>query len=307
MGTVRLSTLLACSLIIVAALTSCSGSGYRSERYLAATLPPLNINPVAGSRPAGASPPAAAGTPVAAGGPGAAPTLDALGRVSVPVLLYHHLQVLSADAGTDWQDSTVSPDTFDEEMAYLAAHNYHSISVAALLACLEQGQPLPPNPVIVTFDDAWGDIYTVGYPILQKYGLTATLFVPANWIENVDGVLTWAQLEELQRAGMEIASHSMTHPYLTQSTPDMLTWELQDSKALLEKHSSKPVIALAYPFGLYDENVIQQTKTAGYRIAFTIEPGLWASRDQLLQLPRLNIGYGTDLDTFAAELQPSKQ
>jgi peptidoglycan/xylan/chitin deacetylase (PgdA/CDA1 family) len=280
----RVSALLACSLILVAAFaSSCSGSGYSNDRYLAATLSPLNIAPVAVSTP------------------------DALGRVRLPVLLYHHLQTLKANAGTDWEDSTVTPQAFEEQMAYLAAHNFHSISVADLLACLEQGRPLPENPVIITFDDAWEDIYAVGYPILRKHGLSATLFVPANWIENVDGTLSWAQIEEMDRAGMEIGSHTMTHPYLIKSTPEMLTWELENSKARLEKHTSKPVIALAYPFGLYDDNVIQQTKAAGYRAAFTIEPGLWASRDQLLQLPRLNISYGTDLDTFAAELQPTNR
>jgi peptidoglycan/xylan/chitin deacetylase (PgdA/CDA1 family) len=276
----RVSALLACSLILVAALaTSCSGSGYGSDRYLAATLPPLNITPVA------------------------APTPDAPGRVRVPVLLYHHLQTLKANAGTDWEDSTVTPQAFEEQMAYLAAHNFHSTSVADLIAYLEQGRPLPENPVIITFDDGWEETYTVGFPILRKYGLSATFFIPANWVENLDGTLSWAQIEEMDRAGMEIGSHTMTHPYLIKSTPEMLTWELENSKARLEKHTSKPVIALAYPFGLYDDNVIQQTKAAGYRAAFTIEPGLWASRDRIFQLPRIDIPYSTDLNTFAADLQ----
>ncbi len=302
----RSSAFSVCSLIILAALaTACSGSGYSNDRYLAATLPPLNITPVAGPLAVPGAAPAAGAGVVARPAPLTGPTPDASGRVLVPVLLYHHLQVLSADAGTDWEDSTVSPDTFDEEMGYLADHNFHSIKVADLLACLEEGRPLPENPVIITFDDAWEDVYTVGWPILRKYGLTATLFVPANWVENLDGVLTWAQLHELEQAGMEIQSHSMTHPYLTQSTPEMLTWELGDSKALLDKHAGTPIVALAYPFGLYDDNVVQQSLAAGYRIAFTIEPGLWASQDQVMQLPRLNIGYGTDLDTFAAEVQPA--
>ena len=230
----RLSTLLTCSLIIVAALaTSCSGSAYSNDRYLAATLPPLNITPVAGSASAAASMPVAAQTPVGAktsvDSPTSvgAPKTDAQGRILVPVLLYHHLQVLSADANTDWEDSTVTPETFDEEMAYLVAHNYHPITVAALLTALEEGGSLPENPVIISFDDGWEDIYTVGFPILRKHGLTATFFIAANWIENIDGVVSWEQLAEMEQAGMEIQSHTMTHPYLTQSEPAMLTWELE--------------------------------------------------------------------------------
>jgi peptidoglycan/xylan/chitin deacetylase (PgdA/CDA1 family) len=276
---VRVSACVACLLVVVALATSCSSSGFQTDRYLASPLPPLGITPVAG------------------------PPSDPSGRVRVPVLLYHHIQSLKANAGTDWEDSTVSPEAFDQQMAYLAEHKYHSICVVDLLASLQEGKPLPENPVMITFDDGWEEVYSAGYPILRKYGLGATLFIPANWIENLPGTLTWQQIEEMDKAGMEIASHSMTHPYLIKSTPAMLTWELQNSKARLEKHTSKPVVALAYPFGLYDDNVIVQTKAAGYLAAFTIERGVWASRDQIFKLPRIDIPYSVDLKTFASELQ----
>jgi peptidoglycan/xylan/chitin deacetylase (PgdA/CDA1 family) len=279
---VRALVRVACLLVVVALATSCSRSSFSADAYLASPLPPLGITPVA------------------------SPSPDLPARVHLPVLLYHHIQHLQANAGTDWEDSTVSPETFAEQMAYLAAHNFRSVSVADLIACLEQGKPLPENPVIITFDDGWEDVYTEALPVLRKHGLTATFFIPANWIENLPGTLTWQQIEEMDKAGMEIGSHSMTHPYLTKSKPDMLTWEIENSKARLEKHTSKPVIAFAYPFGLYDDNVIAETKAAGYQAAFTIERGIWAGRDRIFQLPRIDIPYSADLQTFAAELQADK-
>jgi peptidoglycan/xylan/chitin deacetylase (PgdA/CDA1 family) len=94
----------------------------------------------------------------------------------------------------------------------------------------------------------------------------------------------------------------MTHPYLTHLEADTLTRELEDSKALLEQHASGPVEVLAYPFGVYDDNVIVQTKAAGYRAAVTTDESLSVTLDNLFEMPRLTVPYGADLDTFKAML-----
>jgi peptidoglycan/xylan/chitin deacetylase (PgdA/CDA1 family) len=222
----------------------------------------------------------------------------------VPILMYHHIGTLSADAGSDWYSTTVTPEAFDEQMAYLAYHGYNTVKVMDLVDATEGRKALPQNPVVITFDDGWIDDYVSAFPVLQQYGMIASFFIPASWIGNLgDSTMSWAQIEELSRAGMEIGSHSMTHPYLTQSEPDVLTWELEGSKALLEEHTVGPVEVLAYPFGLYDDNVMAQTQAAGYRAALTVEEGLFDISDNLLQMPRLNVPYGGDLDTFKALLR----
>jgi peptidoglycan/xylan/chitin deacetylase (PgdA/CDA1 family) len=227
-----------------------------------------------------------------------------IASVQVPILLYHHIETLSEDAGSDWYNTTVTPEAFEEQMAYLAYHGYHTVKIMDLLAAFEGRKALPKNPVVITFDDGWIDCYDTAFPVLQKYGMTASFFIIAGSIGSIpaDHVMSWWEIEEMSQAGMEIGSHTMTHPYLTTLEPDMLASELQDSKALLEQHVAGPVEVLAYPFGLYDENVMVQTEAAGYRAALTIEDGLFDTSDNLLEMPRLTVPCGGNLDTFTALL-----
>jgi peptidoglycan/xylan/chitin deacetylase (PgdA/CDA1 family) len=229
--------------------------------------------------------------------------VEPIASAQVPILLYHHIGVLSQDAGSDWYDTTVTPDAFEEQMAYLAYNGYHTVKIMDLVAAVEGRKSLPEKPVVITFDDAWIDCYVSAFPVLQRYGMIASFFIPADWIGNLgESTMSWEQIEEMNRAGMEIGSHSMSHPYLTQSEPDMLTWELENSKALLEEHVAGPVEVLAYPFGLYDDNVIAQTKAAGYRAALTVEEGRFSIDDDLFRMPRLGVPYGRGLDYFTALL-----
>jgi peptidoglycan/xylan/chitin deacetylase (PgdA/CDA1 family) len=257
-------------------------------------------NPTASARPADQTS-FGVGTPE----PSPAPVLPE--RVRVPILMYHHIRVLSSKAGNDWREITVTPQEFSDQMAYLRDHNYQAIHLADLVAYFEHGTSLPQNPVIITFDDAWDDGYKIAYPILRKQGLTASFFVPANWITRVDGTLTWDQIAEMSANGIEFGSHSMTHPFLTKQKPGGLTWELETSKALLEKHTGKTVNILAYPYGFYDDRVLEATREAGYVAGVTIDRGIWATKDNLMTLRRIGIPYGISLKTFEIVLsQPGE-
>ena len=135
--------------------------------------------------------------------------------------------------------------------------------------------------------------------------MLATFFISTNWVENLDGVVSWAQIAEMSKGGMEFGSHSVTHPYLTTSEPDWLRAELEASKAALEEHTGKAVTALAYPFGLYDDTVMTAVREAGYRTACTIEQGWTVNAGQLLTLPRLWVYGWTTLGDFEALLRGS--
>jgi peptidoglycan/xylan/chitin deacetylase (PgdA/CDA1 family) len=104
---------------------------------------------------------------------------------------------------------------------------------------------------------------------------------------------------------MEFGSHSFTHPYLTTADPDWRKYELEESKSALEKHTGKTITALAYPYGLYDDTVIEAVKEAGYLTACTIDPGATATADTLLTLPRTWVYDWTTLEDFAGLLKSS--
>jgi peptidoglycan/xylan/chitin deacetylase (PgdA/CDA1 family) len=232
------------------------------------------------------------------------PQPEAISSVHVPILMYHHLEALSGDQASDpdYQQLFVAPQAFREQVAYLKDNGYHTITFAELVSAFNGEVSLPANPVIITFDDGWDDIYNVAYPILREHGMRATFFIPTNWVENLDGVATWAQIEEMSAGGMEFGSHSFTHPYLTTADPDWMKYEIEKSKSQLEEHTQKAVTAFAYPYGLYDDNVIAAVKEAGYLTACTIDAGATAKADELLTLPRVWVYDWTDLEGFAALL-----
>jgi len=94
----------------------------------------------------------------------------------------------------------------------------------------------------------------------------------------LDGPMSWAQVRALSDAGVEIGSHSVTHPVLAKLTDNAkLEHELFESKAQIEVHTGKPVVALAYPVGgpgAYSDRVIDVARRAGYRFGFTYESGV---------------------------------
>ena len=196
----------------------------------------------------------------------------------VPILMYHHVRYLAPAANRMWRGLTVDPAAFEVQMAYLVEHGYHTISFSDLADYFDRGKSLPDKPVILTFDDGWREQYTTVFPILRRYGLVATFFPPTQWVGNSSLTLTWAQIEEMSLAGMEFGSHTVNHHILPKETPDEVRRQLTQSKATLEQHTHKPVIALAYPTGAYSPAVVAWVPEAGYRAAVGIFPGVEQGR-----------------------------
>lgn len=222
---------------------------------------------------------------------------------SVPILMYHHLADLPSNASELNLTWTVAPKNFDAQMSWLAEHNFHTISMRQLVAYLKQRQPLPSKPIVISFDDGWEEQYVVAYPILRQYNLSGTFFVYTNPIDH-KLFLTWAQLQEMTAAGMDIQAHTLTHPHLRTLAPDAAFKEIADSKAILEKRLNKPVTAFAYPFGEYNAAVIDLVKRAGFDSAVTLAAGYKQRADELFTLHRIRISYNDTLANFAKQLPP---
>jgi peptidoglycan/xylan/chitin deacetylase (PgdA/CDA1 family) len=228
-------------------------------------------------------------------------TASSNGEAIVPILMYHHIADLPLDA-TELQTTwTVSPKNFDAQMQYLARNGFRTISMAQLVAHLKHRQPLPAKPIVISFDDGWQEQYTTAFPILTKYGLSGTFFVYTRPLDHTE-FMTWAQLQELVAAGMDIQSHSITHPHLRALAPDAAFKEIAESKAILEKRLGKPVIAFCYPFGEYNQAIIEMVKRAGYESAVTLASGYRQRADELYTLRRIRVSYRDTLDDFIKRL-----
>ncbi len=215
----------------------------------------------------------------------------------IPILMYHHLAILPSGATTLDRTWTVAPKNFEAQMEWLAGHGYHAITMVQVVAHLKRGQNLPTKPVVITFDDGWEEGYTVAFPILKRLGLTGTFFVYTNAIGR-SAFIKWPALEEMSAAGMDIQSHSLSHPHLRALDANAAAKELAESKGILEKRLGKPVVAFDYPFGEYNDQLVGILKRAGYESAVTIASGVKQRPEDLFALKRTRIEYSTTLEEF---------
>jgi peptidoglycan/xylan/chitin deacetylase (PgdA/CDA1 family) len=205
--------------------------------------------------------------------------------VDIPVLNYHKVdnQPLAL---------SLSPQEFDEQMSYLAENGYNTISPDQLSAYLKYGRPLPDKPVLITFDDGYRDNYTNAFPILKKYGFTATIFLVTSLVGHDDRFLTWDQVREMQKSGFTFGSHTVNHLALTKLTDEQVQSELVESSREIERELGTRPRYFAYPTGAYNRQLAEMVRQAGYRAAFTIRYGQVGLNSDPFALERIPIFHG---------------
>lgn len=206
--------------------------------------------------------------------------------VDVPVLNYHKVDNMNIAL-------SVSPQEFDEQMRYLAENGYHTISPDQLTGYLKYGRSLPEKPVLITFDDGYHDNYINAYPILKKYGFTATIFLVTGLVGHDSRFLTWDEVREMQKNGFTFGSHTVTHHALTKLTPEQVRSELVESSKEMERELGVRPRYFAYPTGAYNLKLAEMVRQAGYRAAFSIRYGEVDSESDLFALERIPIFHGS--------------
>lgn len=225
-------------------------------------------------------------------------------KAFAPILVYHHIAEPPEKAGGAESDYYVSPASFEEQLRYLSESGYQSVSLSALHNYLEAGEPLPDRPVILTFDDGYIDNFTVALPLLVKYGFTATFFLVTDPIDGkYPGYITWAQVEEIIRSGMEVEPHSLSHSDLRKQPEEQVFREVVDAKETLEKHTGKPCRFFSYPLGAYDERVVNILRQMGFLGAVTLDHGTSVALDDMFQLPRIWVRRRDSMETFIQKLE----
>lgn len=236
-------------------------------------------------------------TPTSTPTPG--PTPDGVARtLDVPILMYHYVSAPPADADVYRRDLSVTPEQFADHVAYLKAAGYMAITLDDLLYALTLGQPLPPKPIVLTFDDGYADNYENAFPILQQVGFVGTFFIMTDLVtDGASGYMTWPQIEEMARAGQRFGAHGrQDHRSLSGRSVDYLVWAALGSKENIEQHLGYHPRWIAYPSGEYDAQTIAVFKSAGYWGGLTINQGAEHSLDDIFELKRIRIrgSYTTD-------------
>lgn len=209
----------------------------------------------------------------------------------VPVLMYHSIQA----NGANYQ---VTAAQLDQQLQWLSANGYTSITSTELLAWLTYGVPLPEKPIIISIDDGNASDWQF-LELLERYGFQGVFSLP-NYAE-----LSPRAIRTLDRAG-EVCGHTVSHQNLSTLSWDEQVYQIVENKKYLEKILGNKVNCFAYPFGAFNGLTVSVIIEAGYLMAFNVDGGpqpLDESIDRW-HIRRINVNGTGTFDDFVASLQP---
>ncbi len=237
-------------------------------------------------------------------------TTDAGSPPGVAVLLYHRFGPSASDA------MTVRTATFRSQLEYLAQHDRPVVPLGRVVDWL-QGRTAapPPNAVCITVDDGHASVFHEMLPAVREYGVPVTLFVYPSAISNASYAMTWPELRALSGTGLfDIQSHTFWHPRFDVERRRLspAEWEvfvarqLERPRIVIAERVETPARLLAWPFGIYDADLMTRASQAGYVAAFTMDRRVLTRGDPIMALPRLLV---TDADVGPrfASLLPRRQ
>ncbi len=218
-------------------------------------------------------------------------------NLTVPILLYHYVD----ESVAKLDDLGLAPADFERQLQFFQATGISPIGLDQVIQAVRGDATLPSRPVVLTFDDGYGDNYTAAFPLLRKYGLTGTFFVSSDLVGS-PGYMTWEQLSEMAASGMAIESHGATHASLTSISSAELRRELEVSRATIERRLNRPVRYLAYPGGHFNAAVLAAARAADYRAALTTLHGIRVRSRALFELPRVRVRNTDTIPLLAARM-----
>jgi peptidoglycan/xylan/chitin deacetylase (PgdA/CDA1 family) len=221
---------------------------------------------------------------------------------SVPILMYHYIRDVPASSPDKLgYGLSVAPKLFDQQVSWLAANGYTSISMGQLADHLAGGVPLPPKPIVLTFDDGYADFYTAALPVLQRYHFTATSYLVVDFLGK-PGYMSWQQAQAVQQAGLEVGDHTLDHVDLAIQLLPQAQRQIGDSRTMLQQRLGAPIGTFAYPSGRYNDSVVKMVGADGFRSAVTTDPGDRYTAAKVLTLPRVRVSGGESVAALAKSL-----
>jgi len=254
----------------------------------------------------------------------------------LPVLMFHSIADDPETAVSAYYQTTTKPEVFARQMARLKTEGFQGVDLSTGLTWLKSSSPgSSVRPVAITFDDGFRNFYTEAFPVLQRQKFTATMFLPTAFIAGTQSksgdaksemppspgqlrparrqfngreCLTWDEVRELRKAGIQFGSHTVHHPRLVTLSWPEIERELRDSKNELERQLGEPVTTFAYPFAFpQSDRAFRQAfrnllTGAGYDCCVTTEIGRVKPGDDPYCLKRLPVNSLDDATLFRAKL-----
>ena len=223
------------------------------------------------------------------------------------ILYYHRVGIPSNGKK---QRLTVRPERFKRQMNFLSQTGYQTLSMDEFTDAAAKGH-IPPKKFMITFDDGFFDLYEHAYPVLKKQNFKAIIYVLAEkekseWAKALElpafKLLSWDLIKELSNNGIEIGSHTCTHPDLSLLTEKEMEREIIRSKEIIEDKIGKPVRHFCYPFGRFNLKTKKILKQAGYLTSCTTRKGQIFSDSDLFELNRIVVGKSMGMLRFITEV-----
>jgi peptidoglycan/xylan/chitin deacetylase (PgdA/CDA1 family) len=209
---------------------------------------------------------------------------------SVPILVYHRF------AATVNDSMTVRVATFEAQLRFLRERDYQVVPLRDVVNWLRNpSAKLPPRPIVLTVDDGHRSVFDELLPIAERERLPVTLFIYPSAISNASYALTWAQLRSLKQTGLfDVQSHTYWHPNFNierrRRTPadfqHFVRTQLDMSRRRIEAEVGGGVDLLAWPFGIYDDDLMALAAEEGYVAAFSLDARNAGRHSRMLALPR---------------------
>ena len=207
--------------------------------------------------------------------------------IKIPVLYYHAVN----ENTFGFQQMFVRVQEFDDQMKYMKDNGYQCITFDDLPNIRNYEKPF-----IITFDDGYEDNFYNVYPILQKYDMKAVVYMVTEYIDK-NLFLKKDQIKSMTDR-VSFQSHTLTHDKLTTLSNDEIERQLRDSKDILENLTGVKVDNIAYPYGDYNDNVLQLTAKY-YKYGVKMGEGIYYHNgEDLLRINRVYIPRGLSIESF---------
>jgi peptidoglycan/xylan/chitin deacetylase (PgdA/CDA1 family) len=223
--------------------------------------------------------------------------------------MYHN--VAEPPAGTPIPALYVAPKSFGSQMALLGRLGIDGVTMSEGLQWLRGERA--GRVVAITLDDGYADNVENALPVLSRHGFGATCYVASGALGRFNEwdaeklqvrkpVMTPAQLREWTDAGMEVGAHTRSHPHLPRLSASEVEEEVAGSKADLEQLTGREVAHFCYPYGEFDERVLEVVRRAGFRSATTVRRARARAQDDPYRLPRVQVRLQDPLGRFLLKL-----
>ena len=209
--------------------------------------------------------------------------------VSVPVLMFHHVEDMNKAKEAGHASLTVGIDYFKKDLEYLISKGYVTITPADLIAFFDSGIKLPAKSVMLTFDDGYEDNGTEMYQTMLAAGVKGTIFLPTGLMNN-PGYLSWEKIREMNGSGkIYFGNHTWSHRNMGGSL-SVIETEAKTADTQLNDHGLNGNKVFAYPYGVENGQAVKLLKNMGYKMAFTTSYGRVLCEKRRYELPRIRVG-----------------